>query len=177
MTEKLLDTVPASARPAQVIILGCGDHSLIVPYMEETSDEFPIYTDPSGKIYEKLQMKRIFSGFTEPPPYSDFTFLPGFANAMKQIWKRGWEGLRGGKWNQQGGEWIFNRGRLQFAHRMEGANDHLTAERLLEILSTAHGKSDDLSPTRGEGEDAQGRETLDVKCESRSCGTEYLYIR
>jgi hypothetical protein len=148
MTQKLLDTVPLSARPAQIIILGCGDHTLIGPYMEETSDDFPIYTDPTGRIYEKLQMKRQMGGFTEPPPYSNFSFPTGLAEACKQIWKRGWTGLRGGNWNQEGGEWIFQRGKLRYAHRMEGSHDHLTAERLLEILNVAHGKSDDLPSTR-----------------------------
>lgn len=116
--------------------------------MEETSDDFPIYTDPTGRIYEKLQMKRQMGGFTEPPPYSNFSFPTGLAEACKQIWKRGWTGLRGGNWNQEGGEWIFQRGKLRYAHRMEGSHDHLTAERLLEILNVAHGKSDDLPSTR-----------------------------
>ncbi|OQE35381.1 hypothetical protein PENCOP_c013G04839 [Penicillium coprophilum] len=180
MTQKLLDTVPASARPAQVILLGCGDHSLIAPFMEETTDEFPIYTDPTGNIYEKLQMKRTTSGFTEPPPYSGFSLPTGLAEGLKQAWKRGWAGLRGGDWKQQGGEWIFQRGRLRFAHRMEGASDHLTADRLLEILNVAHGKSDDLPSTReereeeGEGADGEVQETAS---ESRAQGTEYIYIR
>ncbi|KAJ5329346.1 hypothetical protein N7452_009736 [Penicillium brevicompactum] len=144
MTEKLLDTVPLDARPAQIIILGCGDHALIGPYMEETTDEFPIYSDHSGRIYEKLQMKRQRGGFTEPPPYSNFSFPTGLAETMKQIWRRGWAGLRGGNWNQQGGEWIFQRGKLRYAHRMEGSNDHLTADRLLAILNVAHEKSDEV---------------------------------
>ncbi|KAJ5365792.1 hypothetical protein N7517_008678 [Penicillium concentricum] len=176
MTQKLLDTVPASARPAQVILLGCGDHSLILPYMEETSDQFPIYTDPSGRIYEKLQMKRTMRGFTEPPPYSNYSLPTGLGECLKQIWKRGWAGLRGGNWTQQGGEWIFQRGKLRYAHRMEGARDHLTAERLLEILNVAHGKGDDLPSTREEGEEVD-EEVQGSNCESRAQGTEYIYIR
>ncbi|KAJ5860481.1 uncharacterized protein N7529_007791 [Penicillium soppii] len=178
MTNKLLDTVPECARPAQVIILGCGDHTLIVPYMEETSSEFPIYTDPTGGIYEKLQMKRT-GGFTEPPPYSDFTFSTGLAQTMKQIWKRGWAGLRGGNWNQQGGEWIFQRGRLRYAHRMEGSHDHLTADRLLEILNVAHGKADDLPSTRVEGQSPQGEQIQGVNSENSESGArspEYIYF-
>jgi hypothetical protein len=134
--------------------------------MEETSEEFPIYTDPSGRIYQKLQMKRATSGFTEPPPYTDYTFPTALVEGLKQIWKRGWAGLRGGSVVQQGGEWIFQRGKLRYAHRMEGAHDHLTAERLLEILNVAHNKSDDLPSTREE-----------TYFESRAQGTEYIYIR
>jgi hypothetical protein len=173
MSQKLLDTVPESARPAQIIILGCGDHSLIVPYMEETSNDFPIYTDPSGKIYEKLQMRRT-GGFTESPPYSKFTFTTGLAETLKQIWKRGWAGLRGGNWNQQGGEWIFQRGRLRYAHRMEGPNDHLTAESLLGVLNVAHGNGEDSPSTRVGSQDEE-IQAVDSECTSH--GTEYIYFR
>ncbi|KAJ6006897.1 hypothetical protein N7451_004841 [Penicillium sp. IBT 35674x] len=141
ITQSLLDTVPPSAKPAQVIIIGCGDPALIGPYMEETSDEFPIYSDPSGKIYEKLKMIRSTGGITEPPPYSCESFSTALGKTFKQMWKRGWAGLKGGSWDQQGGEWIFQRGKLRYAHRMEGTSDHLTAERLCEILSVDHDQS------------------------------------
>ncbi|KAJ5630256.1 uncharacterized protein N7484_010356 [Penicillium longicatenatum] len=144
ITQSLLDTVPSSAKPAQVIIIGCGDPALIGPYMEETSDEFPIYSDPSGKIYETLKMKRSTDGFTDPPPYTSESFSTALGKALKQMWKRGWAGLKGGNWDQQGGEWIFQRGKLRYAHRMEGASDHLTAERLCEILSVDHDPSNTL---------------------------------
>ncbi|KAJ5660564.1 hypothetical protein N7507_007015 [Penicillium longicatenatum] len=144
ITQSLLDTVPSSAKPAQVIIIGCGDPALIGPYMEETSDEFPIYSDPSGKIYETLKMKRSTDGFTDPPPYTCESFSTALGKSLKQMWKRGWVGLKGGNWDQQGGEWIFQRGKLRYAHRMEGTSDHLTAERLCEILSVDHDPSNTL---------------------------------
>ena len=45
-------------------------------------------------------------------------------------------GLKGGSWDQQGGEWIFVNGKLRYAHRMEASNDHLTADQLMDILKT-----------------------------------------
>ncbi|KAJ5712597.1 hypothetical protein N7493_009065 [Penicillium malachiteum] len=134
MTQDLLSTLPESAKPAQVIIIGCGDSSLIVPYMEETSDEIPIYSDYSGKLYEKLQMNRTLDGITTPPPYTESSFLGSLAKCFGQMIKRGWKGLKGGSWDVQGGEWIFQDGRLRYAHRMEGSSDHLTAEELVDIL-------------------------------------------
>jgi hypothetical protein len=112
--------------------------------MEKTSDEFPIYSDPSGKIYETLKMKRSIDGFTDPPPYTCESFSTALGKSLKQMWKRGWAGLKGGNWDQQGGEWIFQRGKLRYAHRMEGTSDHLTAERLCEILSVDHDPSNTL---------------------------------
>ncbi|KAJ5312644.1 hypothetical protein PENANT_c007G06517 [Penicillium antarcticum] len=135
MTHTILETIPTHAKPAQVIIIGCGDHTLIGPYMEETSDVFPIYTDPSAKIYNQLKMKRTWTGFNEPPPYSLESFPSALYKDLKQRWKRGWAGLKGGFGDQQGGEWIFQGGKLKYAHRMEGASDHLTADRLLNILT------------------------------------------
>ncbi|KAJ6070741.1 hypothetical protein N7467_012060 [Penicillium canescens] len=134
ITRALLDTIPPHARPAQVIIIGCGDHTLIGPYVEETSDTFPIYSDPSAKIYEKLKMKRTWQAFNEPPPYSCESFPSALLKDLKQRWKRGWGALKGGPVDQQGGEWIFQRGRLKYAHRMQAVNDHLTADQLLAII-------------------------------------------
>lgn len=107
--------------------------------MEETSDSFPIYSDPSAKIYEKLEMKRTWDGFTDPPPYSWESFPSAFFKDLKQRWKRGWGALKGGPVNQQGGEWIFQGGKLKYAHRMQAVNDHLTADQLLDILKSDQG--------------------------------------
>lgn len=136
--------------------------------MEETSDEFPIYSDPSGRIYEKLKMIRSTDGFTEPPPYSCESFSSALGKTFKQIWKRGWAGLKGGSWDQQGGEWIFQRGKLRYAHRMEGANDHLTAERLCEILSVDYDQSNtSLSAnTTQETKNTQGSKEVEKNLES-----------
>jgi hypothetical protein len=94
-------------------------------------------------------MKRTWHGFTEPPPYSYESFSGAFVKHLKLRWKRGWGALKGGgPVNQQGGEWIFQRGRLKYAHRMQAANDHLTADQLLDIM-----KKDQL------GSDAPGDST------------------
>lgn len=79
-------------------------------------------------------MKRTYEGFSEPPPYSSSAFPGALFRDLQQRWKRGWSGLKGGSVDQQGGEWIFERGKLKYAHRMQTVNDHLTADRLVTIL-------------------------------------------
>jgi len=106
--------------------------------MEETSDSFPIYSDSSGKLYEKLEMKRAWDGLSAPPMYSWESFPSALLKDLKQRWKRGWGAFKGGPGNQQGGEWIFRNGRLKYAHRMQAVNDHLTADQLLKILEIDH---------------------------------------
>jgi AhpC/TSA antioxidant enzyme len=119
--------------------------------MDETSDAFPLYSDPSGKIYEKLGMKRTYEGFTEPPPYSSDSFFGSCVYDLKQRCKHGWAGLfRGGALDQSGGEWIFQRGKLKYAHRMRKINDHLTANRLFAILT---------------GDQACSEEAVDKSCD------------
>ncbi|KAJ5126115.1 hypothetical protein N7448_005425 [Penicillium atrosanguineum] len=161
ITQRLLDTIPHHAKPAQVIIIGCGDHTLIGPYMEETSDVLPIYSDPSAKIYETLQMKRTFKGFTDPPPYACESFPSALFKDLKQRWKRGWGGQKSGPADQQGGEWIFQRGRLKYAHRMQAVNDHLTADQLLDILKLGQvqDQGEQVDQTGVESSPSQGNST------------------
>jgi hypothetical protein len=102
--------------------------------MAETSDTFPIYTDPSGRIYQSLRMKRTLTGITAPAEYTKESLVSGFMKTMRQMFQSGFEALKGGPWNQNGGEWIFRGGRVQYVHKMKHVSDHLTAEQLLNIL-------------------------------------------
>lgn len=69
------------------------------------------------------------------------SFGSAFVKALKQKWRSGWNALRGGREDQQGGEWIFQREKLVYAHRMEWSNDHLT-DRLISILREDQGGGD-----------------------------------
>lgn len=135
LTESVLQTVPHAPGPTQLIIIGCGDPSLIVPYVNETgAAECPVYSDPDGKLYEKLHMRRTVAGIMNQPVYSEVGFWRSLGMTIRQIWGKGWKGLRGGRWDQNGGEWIMRDGKVEFVHRMETVDDHLTAEELLEIM-------------------------------------------
>jgi hypothetical protein len=98
-------------------------------------------------------MKRTLDGFTIPPPYAPESFTGALAQYVKQTSKNLMAGLKGGPLHQQGGEWIFHRGKLRYSHRMEGANDHLTAEQLLDIL-----KADQYQDSRPSSGMSQGQE-------------------
>lgn len=134
LTESILESLPQPAGPSQVIIIGCGDSSNIVPYVTETSAKFPLYTDPSGKIYESLQMKRNTCGITTPPAYTHMSFFRALGLGLKHMFQNPLNPFSGGPWGQNGGEWIFRGGKCVYAHRMEHVSDHLTVEQLLEHL-------------------------------------------
>ncbi|KAJ0416918.1 hypothetical protein BJY00DRAFT_316475, partial [Aspergillus carlsbadensis] len=79
LTDSMLQSLPSpsSTGPSQLIIIGCGDPALITPYVSETSTPFPIYSDPSGQIYENLHMTRTVSNIMQQPRYSTVGFWSG----------------------------------------------------------------------------------------------------
>ncbi|RAL10670.1 peroxiredoxin-like family protein [Aspergillus homomorphus CBS 101889] len=141
LTDSILNTLPVTAGPSQVIIIGCGDPARIVPYVAETAATLPVYTDPTGKLYSKLHMKRNVTGITRPPSYTEVSFLRALGRTLKQMFRTGGliRAFRGGPWNLNGGEWVFRKGRCVFVHRMESIGDHLTAQQLLEVLGQEGG--------------------------------------
>ncbi|KAL4967162.1 peroxiredoxin-like family protein [Aspergillus stella-maris] len=138
ITDSVLETLSHTQTrgPIQLIIIGCGDPSLIVPYVSETAAVMPVYTDPSGKLYEKLHMRRTVKGIMSQPVYSGVGFWRSLGITLKQMFWKGRRGILGGRWDQQGGEWIFKNGKVEYVHRMRDASDHLTAEELLGILES-----------------------------------------
>ncbi|KAL4915653.1 AhpC/TSA antioxidant enzyme-domain-containing protein [Aspergillus aurantiobrunneus] len=140
LTDSVLQTIPNATGPIQLIIIGCGDPSLIVPYIGETSASFPVYSDPDGKVYEKLHMRRTVENIMRPPSYTRVGFWRSMAITTKQMFWKGMRGLKGGPWDQNGGEWVFKGGKCEYVHRMEHVSDHLTAEELLRILGATEGK-------------------------------------
>ncbi|KAL3463688.1 AhpC/TSA antioxidant enzyme-domain-containing protein [Aspergillus heterothallicus] len=134
LTDNMLQSLPTSTGPSQLIIIGCGDPALIAPYVSETSTPFPIYSDPTGQIYDTLHMNRTCDNITHQPSYSTVGFWRGVGKSIRQMAGSGWNALRGGEWGQNGGEWVFRNGRCVYMHRMKDVGDHLTASELLGIL-------------------------------------------
>lgn len=89
------------------MIIGCGDPSLITPYVSETGTDFPVFSDPDGKLYEKLHMRRSLAGMMTPPVYAGFGFWRTLGMGLRQMLDWGMKGLKGGRWDQDGGEWVF----------------------------------------------------------------------
>ncbi|KAL3495072.1 AhpC/TSA antioxidant enzyme-domain-containing protein [Aspergillus germanicus] len=161
LTDSMLQSLPStsSTGPSQLIIIGCGDPALITPYVSETSTPFPIYSDPSGRIYENLHMTRTTSKIMEQPSYSTVGFWRSLGKAFCQMAASGWKGLRGGGWGQNGGEWVFKDGKCVYVHRMENVGDHLTAGELLEVLGCGDGDE--------EGEVGKAKEEMREEVERR----------
>ncbi|KAL4926136.1 peroxiredoxin-like family protein [Aspergillus undulatus] len=138
LTDSVLQTLPHmhNRGPIQIIIIGCGNPNLIVPYVSETGTTMPVYTDPGGKLYEKLHMRRTVKGITTQPVYSGVGFWKSLGLTLRQMFSKGRKGFGGGSWDQNGGEWVIRGGRVEYVHRMEHVSDHLTADELLGILES-----------------------------------------
>jgi hypothetical protein len=124
-----------SIGPTRLIIIGCGEPTRILPYVAETSCMFPVFTDPTGRIYEELGMKRSWHLPPQPPPYMKHSLSMLVMTSVRQMFGSGYDAFRGGNYWQNGGEWIFRDGRCVWGHRMETTGDHATAEELVRVLS------------------------------------------
>lgn len=133
ITPTVLSTLPLPTGPSRLIIVGCGDASRILPYTAETSCEFPIFTDPTRRIHEKLQMNKSLASY-EKPAYMKHSLFSLIMRSVRQMVGSGFEAFKGGDYSQNGGEWIFREGKCVWVHRMETTSDHLTAEELLKVL-------------------------------------------
>jgi hypothetical protein len=138
ITPNILSTLPPPIGSSRVVIIGCGDQSRILPYTIETSCEFPIFTDPTCHIYEKLQMNKSLASSTRPAYMKHSLFSLIMRSVRQMVWS-GFGAFKGGDYSQNGGEWIFRAGKCEWVHRMKTTSDHWTAEELVNVLK---GKGD-----------------------------------
>ncbi|KAJ5244939.1 hypothetical protein N7489_005035 [Penicillium chrysogenum] len=65
---------PQLLRLVPTKIIGCGRRRIDNPPRIRTSTPFPIYSDPSGQIYENLHTMRTMSDIMQAPSYSTVGF-------------------------------------------------------------------------------------------------------
>lgn len=102
--------VVARSAPA-VIVIGPGLPSLIKSYANVTQCPYPIYSDPSTRLYDMLGMYRTLSLGDKAPEYIQHSLLAGAVKSAWQIVRRVGTGdaMGGGDWHVNGGEFVFVR--------------------------------------------------------------------
>ncbi len=126
-------------------IVGCGSHTLIPSYIEHTKCPYPIFADPSKKLYSLLGMARTLSLGNNDPDYIQHTLVSGVVKSIAQGLKRIGSGdaMQGGDMKQVGGEFLFvvqgggtplkspksgnaalKRWEVTWCHRMKNTRDH-----------------------------------------------------
>ncbi|KJZ76890.1 hypothetical protein HIM_03767 [Hirsutella minnesotensis 3608] len=91
-----------------VVIVGCGDPGLINMYLDVTKCPFPLYTDPTGSLYDELGMRKTLN-LGPRPAYSRKSLLRVFVDGVAQglsVLPKGLA-LKSGPSKQVGGEFLF----------------------------------------------------------------------
>ena len=153
-----------------IAVVGCGSHELIDTYVKETGCPFPVYADPTRRLYQELGMTRTFAMGTRPAYLGDktvaHTVVSGIMQGLRQV-KTGLVTKMGDS-RQVGGEFLFEpasglvetpisspdggeseEGAVEekcvtWCHRMRTTRDHAEIPELMEVL----GLNGEGRPTR-----------------------------
>jgi hypothetical protein len=130
-------TLAATTPPTNLTIIGCGSTDNISGYRTRTGCPFPIYTDPTRNLYDKLGMIVSLGpgAETNQPEYLTVSVGQSVMSSMKNMMTNGVKGIaKGGKFSQNGGEWVFQDGEVKWVRRMRGTADHALVKELREVL-------------------------------------------
>lgn len=91
-----------------IAVVGCGNPGLIEMYLQETGCQFPVYTDPTRRLFENLGMTRTLALGTRPA-YMRKSMIKTAAESVFQGLKQVKAGLatKAGDHRQVGGEFLF----------------------------------------------------------------------
>ncbi|KAK3942319.1 AhpC/TSA antioxidant enzyme-domain-containing protein [Diplogelasinospora grovesii] len=91
-----------------IAVIGCGDPGLIDMYASESGCPFPIYADPTRKLYDELGMIRTLA-LGDRPAYIKKSIIKSSFESVVQGLKQVPKGLaaKGGDARQIGGEFLF----------------------------------------------------------------------
>ncbi|KAI9680628.1 MAG: hypothetical protein M1817_004068 [Caeruleum heppii] len=131
--------------PTSLVLIGCGAPSLIDPYITDSNCPFPVYADPSRKLYDHLGMTKTLH-LGPKPEYVKRSFIGVLASSTLRNLMAGREALKGGDQRQVGGEFLFDDGKVTWCHRMRNTRDHAEMPALRRLLGfdgpTADAKSE-----------------------------------
>jgi len=123
-----------SAHPkgtTKLIVVGCGDWSLMDQYKKDQNAPWEFYTDPTGEIYDKLGMIKSLA-IGEKPEYIK---EPMISTVFKSIVGAVRQGpLKGGDFRRIGGEFLWIDGSLRWCHRMKTTQGHLEVAQVEQLL-------------------------------------------
>ncbi|KAH7355994.1 AhpC/TSA antioxidant enzyme-domain-containing protein [Pyrenochaeta sp. MPI-SDFR-AT-0127] len=127
------DDLLALPTPTFITVIGCGRPELIPMYTEATGCPFPIYADPTRKLYDHLGMTRTFD-LGSKPEYMHTNMLINSVQSIFQGIGTGKNALKGGDFKQVGGEFMFEDGECTWAHRMRTTRGHAEVSELRGLL-------------------------------------------
>ena len=127
-------TLKNAKRPSSIAIVGCGQPELIDDYASKTHCSFPIYVDPSRKLYDTLGMTSTLNQGDKRPSYQAGSILTVAGKSFVQGITAGTGAWKGGSISQIGGEFLFENGRMTWCHKMKYTRDHTEVKDLKILL-------------------------------------------
>lgn len=137
------ESLLALPTPTSITVIGCGRPELIPMYTEATGCPFPIYAEPTRKLYDHLGMTRTFD-LGSKPEYMQTNVLINSVQSVFQGLKTGRKALKGGDFKQVGGEFLFEHGECTWVHRMKTTRGHAEVSEIRQLL----GLDDSRPPMR-----------------------------
>jgi len=125
--------------PTSIVVIGCGSPAMIPHYKAQTGCPFPIFAQPSRKLYKLLGMGLSLSFGAKRPDYMKSTSVPVWISKQmvqlsKYDTKSGGNRFKSGNWLQIGGEFLFQDGQCVWCHRMKNYRNHAEIQVLRKVL-------------------------------------------
>jgi len=128
------------AADTDLIIVGCGDPSMLKQYREDVGFQGAGFADPSRAIYIHLGMTTpALSGTPKGEKSRSYVPTSKVVNTLKSIWGALHTPLsaisgKNGDITQNGGEFVFGPGnKCEFASRMKHTEDHVDVPDLMKF--------------------------------------------
>ena len=102
--------------------------------MSSLEKPFPIYSDRFRQLYDKLGMVVNLQQADKKPDYITNGLWSDVYSSLRNIVTSGSKGFQGGKYSQNGGEWLFENGEVKWGRRMRNTMDHAEIKELKEVL-------------------------------------------
>lgn len=125
-----------SASKQRLIIIGCGEPTLIDSYKKATHCSFQMYADPTQQLYDALGMIRTLKLGDRKPDYIKTSLLVNVAKSAFCQLTAGSTMFQGGDIHQVGGEFLIDqRGNILWSNKMQNTRDHTEIQDLHRILT------------------------------------------
>jgi hypothetical protein len=116
------------------VVIGCGAPELIEGYRQHTGCPFPIYADPTRKLFDVLGMTQSLNLGSKQPAYQTKSMLASTLASLLQGIKLGSGSFKAGSFRQLGGEFLYEQDAVQWCHRMRNTRDHAEVQEFRTIL-------------------------------------------
>ncbi|KIM32200.1 hypothetical protein M408DRAFT_326842 [Serendipita vermifera MAFF 305830] len=142
-----LGRVPKSALDeagTRIVVIGCGEWSVIKAYKETTQFPYEIYAEPTRAIYNTFGFTSNMSGVSDQPPRK---YPPGIFWIMVKFF---WDILtkysmftKSGNISQLGGDFIIGPGLdIKYGRRMRNARDHVDVPELMHEAGVVYAENE-----------------------------------